>query len=287
MAGRPGMGRVRGMNPSTGEVAIAVPLGAPGEATGRFELTGMARGPWQEDAAHGGAPAGLLARAAESLGAADDLRLASLSLAFNGPVSLGEVEVRAELVKPGRRQRVVAVSIEGDGRSLIEGRAVLIRRGKVELPEEALVDSPRLEGPEGKRQIDRSKWADGELDAFHRNANSVVAVHGGPDRLGVEGAVWIRLEVPLVADEVTSGAQRAVAAADFGNGVAHPIPWGDFLFINCDLNVSLLREPVGEWIGLESRTEVDPNGSGLTTTRLYDENGRFGIAGQTLFVDRA
>lgn len=275
------------MNPSPGQEAIAVPLDGPGQATGRFELTGMARGPWQDDAAHGGAPAGLLARAVESLGAEDDLRLASMSLAFNGPVILGEVEVRAELVKPGRRQRVVAVAIEAGDRTLIEGRAVLIRRGEVDLPGEALAEATRLDGPEGMRPIDRSKWADGDLEAFHRSSNTVVAVHGGPDRLGIEGAVWIRLDVPLVAGEKPGGAQRALAAADFGNGVAHPVPWGEFLFINCDLNVNLLRDPVGKWIGLDSRTEVDRNGSGLTTTTLHDETGSFGVASQTLFVDRA
>ena len=115
--------------------AIAVSLGGAGEASGRFDLTGMARGPWQEDAAHGGAPAGLLARAAEAIGREDDLRLASLSLAFNGPVTLGEIEIRSETVKPGRRQRVVSVAIEAGGRTLIEGRAVLIRRGEVDLPD--------------------------------------------------------------------------------------------------------------------------------------------------------
>jgi len=266
--------------------AIAVPRdGATG--VGRFELTGQARGPWQEDAAHGGAPAGLLARAAESLSAEHDLRLASLSLAFNGPVSLGEVEVKAELVKPGRRQQVVEVGIEAGGRSLIEGKAVLMRRGEVDLPDGSVAAPDLLPGPEGMRPIDRRLWADGDGEAFHRTANSVVAVEGGPDRLGIDGAVWIHLDVPLVEGEEPGGAQRAVAAADFGNGVAHPVPWGDFLFINCDLNVSLLREPAGEWIGLRSRTEVDRNGSGLTTTRLYDGTGRFGTASQILFVDRA
>lgn len=267
--------------------AIAVPLGEGGGATGRFELTGMARGPWQDDAAHGGAPAGLLARAAESLGRDEDLRLASISLAFNGPVSLGEIEVRAELVKPGRRQRVVGVAIEAGGRTLIEGRAVLIRRGEVELPAEALGPRVTMEGPEGMRPIDRKLWADGEGDAFHRTANSVVSVMGGPDRLGIEGAVWIRLDVPLVPGEEPGGSQRAVSAADFGNGVAHPVAFGEYLFINCDLNVSILREPAGEWIGLDSRTEVDPNGSGLTSTKLFDESGQFGVASQILYVDRA
>ena len=267
--------------------AIAVSLGGAGEASCRFDLTGLARGPWQEDAAHGGAPAGLLARAAEAIGREDDLRLASLSLAFNGPVTLGEIEIRSETVKPGRRQRVVSVAIEAGGRTLIEGRAVLIRRGEVDLPDGVKVVEDRLPGPGAGRPIEKELWADGESDAFHRTSNTVVAIEGGPDRTGTTGMVWIRLDCPLVAGEEPTGAQRAVAAADFGNGVAHPVGWGEYLFINCDLNVSLLREPEGEWIGLESRTEVDANGSGLTTTRLHDETGHFGNASQILFVDRA
>ena len=269
------------------ERSIAIPATDGREASGPHELTGLARGPWQEDAAHGGAPAGLLARAAESLGADENLRLASISLAFNGPVFLGEVEVRAEVVKPGRRQRVVAVAIDAGGRTLIEGRAVLIRRGDVDLPDGVKVSEDSWPGPDKGRPIEKELWADGDSDAFHRTSNTVVAIEGGPDRIGTTGMVWIRLDYPLVPGEELTGAQRAVAAADFGNGVAHPVGWGDFLFINCDLNVSLLREPTGEWIGLESRTEVDANGSGLTTTRLHDANGHFGNASQILFVDRA
>lgn len=254
--------------------------------TERLELTGLARGPWQEDAAHGGAPAGLLARAAENLGAEDGLRLASISLAFNGPVLLGEVEIRAEVVKPGRKQRVIAVAIESGGRTMIEGRAVLLRRGEVDLPDDVTVKGKRFPGPGEGRPVDRSKWADGDSDAFHRTTNTVVAIEGGPDRTGTEGMVWIRLDCPLIEAEEPTGAQRAVAAADFGNGVAHPVGWGEYLFINCDLNVALLRDPVGPWIGLESRTELDRNGSGLTTTRLHDERGNFGTASQILYVDQ-
>jgi len=268
-----------------GASAIAIPLDGAG-AVGRFDLTGQARGPWQDDAAHGGAPAGLLARAAESLGLDEGMRLASMQLTFNGPVHLGEVEVTARIVKPGRRQRVAAVAIEAGGRKLIEGRAVLMRLGEVDLPPEAMVEAEFMAGPEGMRPVDREKWADGSLDAFHRTAISAVSVSGGPDRVGSEGAGWLRLDVPLIEGERPSGAQRALTAADFGNGMAHPVPWGEYLFVNCDLSVCLLREPVGEWIGLQSRTEVHPVGTGLTSTRLFDSSGSFGRATQILFVER-
>ena len=63
------------------------------------------------------------------------------------------------------------------------------------------------------------------------------------------------------------------------------MPFGEYVFVNCDLNVRLLREPVGEWIGLRSLTKVSVNGSGVTRTALYDRDGRLGTAGQSLYVD--
>ncbi|MDQ2623227.1 MAG: thioesterase family protein [Actinomycetota bacterium] len=251
-----------------------------------FRLTSEARGPWQEDAAHGGAPAALLARTAESYGTEDGLRLAALSATFYGPVMLGEITIESELVKPGRRQRVVSLRLGGGGRTSIDARAVLLRRGEVLLPEDTLAGD-RMANPGEGRPVDRRLWADGEGPAFHRSANTVLATEGGPDRIGLTGAAWFRFDAPLVDDEPASPAQRAIAASDFGNGLAHPVPFGEFLFANCDLNFSLLRDPAGDWIGLRSRTEVDPGGAGLTTSEVFDATGRVGAATQTLYVDRA
>jgi len=272
---------------------VAIPLGAAtvdGTRVERFELTGEARGPWQGDAAHGGAPAALLARSAEAHAAEGGLRLAALSATFYGPVALGEARIESEVVKPGRRQRVVALRLTGGGRGLMDARAGLLRRGAVELPAGALPEDGAGKGlgePGAGRPVDRRLWADGDGPAFHRTANTVLAVAGGPDTVGPTGSAWFRLEAPLVAGEGPSPAQRAVAAADFGNGLAHPVPFGEYLFANCDLNVSLLREPAGEWVGLRSRTEVDPAGAGLTVTEIFDRDGRAGAASQTLYVDRA
>ncbi|HEY5877081.1 MAG TPA: hypothetical protein VIT64_17350, partial [Ilumatobacteraceae bacterium] len=57
------------------------------------------------------------------------------------------------------------------------------------------------------------------------------------------------------------------------------------LFINPDLTIHLLRLPVGEWIGLDSRSHYGPEGAGLAESALYDENGRIGRSVQSLFVD--
>lgn len=269
--------------------AIALPIERSGSESSLlsedFELTALARGPWQPDAAHGGAPAALLTRMAEGFGG-EEMRVASLSCTFNGPVTLGEVAIEAEVSKPGRRQKVVSARMNSANRTLIDARAVLIRRGDVRMPNGVGDPEPSMPSPEEGLAVDSGTWAAGESLTFYGTTNTIKILEGGIDKTGDRGSAWFRLEYPLVPGEQAGGAQRAAAAADFGNGLAHPVAYGEYLFINCDLNLSLFREPAGEWIGVESRTEVNSNGSGLTVTALHDREGRCGAATQTLFVER-
>ncbi|MBK5231409.1 MAG: thioesterase family protein [Thermoleophilia bacterium] len=262
--------------------SLAVPKGGQS-----YELTGMSRGPWQADAAHGGPPAALLVREAERHCDDGQLRLLSLSSTFYGPVMLGGIEITSEVVKPGQRQKVVSLTLSSNGRTAIEARAILIRVADVELPDTVEPIEPEMTPIEEGAEVERGLWFPGDEIAFHRTANTVKVVEGGPETVNHTGAAWFHLDCLVVPDEVVTPAQRAAAAADFGNGLAHPVPFGEYLFVNCDLNVNLLREPAGEWIGLVSRTDVDRIGSGLTVTELHDVGGRFGSASQSLYVDRA
>ena len=247
----------------------------------------MCRGPWQSDAAHGGVPAALLVREAETHSDDGRLRLLSLSSTFFGPVMLGQIEISSEVVKPGRRQKVVALTLSSGGRTAIEARAILIRKAEVELPDTVDPVVPEMTPLEQGSDVQRGLWFPGDEIAFHRTANTVKVVEGGPESVNHTGAAWFHLDCQVVAGETVTAAQRAASAADFGNGLAHPVPFGEFLFVNCDLNVNLFRDPEGEWIGISSRTDVDAIGSGLTVTELHDMNGRFGSASQSLYVDRA
>ncbi len=271
--------------------ALAVPLGdGSGAGVSHFELGDPARGPWRPDAAHGGAPAALLARAIEAEAAGKGLRLASFQSVFLGPVMLGPVELTVEVAKPGRRQMVVSAGLSAGGRTLIEARGVLLRKGSIELPREADLspdEGEPMPAPESLRKIEEGRWGNDGETAFHKTSNTIRAVQGGPEQVRPDGSAWFRLDSPVVPGELPSPAVRAIAAADFGNGLAHPVPFGEYVFVNCDLNVWLLREPVDEWIGLRSVTEVSPNGSGVTRTELHDRQGRFGTAGQSLYVDLA
>jgi len=90
--------------------------------------------------------------------------------------------------------------------------------------------------------------------------------------------------VPLVAGEEPSPLQRLAAAADFPNGIATPLSWADYVFINPDLTLYVEREPDGEWIGLDARMRVTDGGVGVSEAVLYDERGRVGRSLQSLYV---
>jgi hypothetical protein len=94
------------------------------------------------------------------------------------------------------------------------------------------------------------------------------------------------LRSPLVAGEETSATARAAAAADFGNGIAAAVPWGEFLFINPDLTLYLERPPRGEWVAMQSETRIRPGSVAVSDSLLWDEEGLIGRAMQTLLVER-
>jgi hypothetical protein len=178
-------------------------------------------------------------------------------MVFFGPVLLGRVEVKAEVKKPGRRQMVATASLlDPGGRTVASATGVMLRRGSVPIPPGTTApDGPPMPPRQSGRRESEGLWGGGDT-AFHRTSNEILVAEGGPRVSGPVGAAWFRLTCPVVPGETPSAAQRAAAAADFGNGLAHPVPFGDFVFANCDLNVWLLREPVGEWIGIRSSTEV-------------------------------
>jgi hypothetical protein len=104
------------------------------------------------------------------------------------------------------------------------------------------------------------------------------AFGGGPS------TAWFRLRHPLVAGESPSPLQRLAAAGDFGNGISAVLSWDEYLFINPDLTLYVDRDPVGEWICLQSETTLAPDGIGTAESVLFDERGRIGRAVQALLV---
>lgn len=252
-------------------------------ADGHFTATELARGPWDANAQHGGAPAALLMRAFESLPAADELQIARVTYEFLRPVPLGDLEVRAEVSRPGRRVQLMEASVfSSDEVEVARARALRVQRadaGATQPPE-----PPPANGPDAG-QPDHPRLPLGEMTFFGADALEIRFVAGSFNAPGPATA-WFRLKVPLVDQEEPSGLQRLAAAGDFGNGIGASLPWGQWIFINPDLTLYVERPPVGEWICLDARTTVSQDGVGLAESVLYDERGRVGRAVQSLLVAR-
>ena len=238
--------------------------------------TGHARGPWDPNALHGGAPAALIMREIERL--APEMRVARLTLEFLGAVPLAPLTVTARIVRPGRRFQLAEAELVSSDRPACRARAVLLRRGEV--PDVPRGDAPVLDAP-GPDAVERLDMGEGE--SFGGTGMDIRFVQGHLYRPG-PAIGWFRIAEPVVDGEQPSPAQRAVAAADFGNGASRVLDWEQWLFINTDLTVHLHREPEGEWVAIDARSALEPDGTGLAWSALHDSRGTIGVALQSLFV---
>ena len=247
--------------------------------------TELSRGPWDPASCHGGPVAALLVRTCEGIESLDDQtdwQLARITVELVRPVPvLTPLFVTAEVERPGRNVSLIGTRLSTEqGVEVARARALRIRSAEVELPDTHLLEPPF--GDPG-RGVTNEPGFPGEQTTFHRDAVEMRFADGSwLDRGPV--ALWCRLLHPVLPDEEPSGAQRAIAAADFGNGVSTELDPAEMLFINPDLTMHLLRQPEGEWIGMQARSHYGRHGAGLAESALFDARGRCGRSVQSLFV---
>ena len=244
----------------------------------RFVPQSLARGPWDPNALHGGAPAALLARAVEAVDPTA-MHVARMTIEFLRPVPMAPLTVATEVVRPGKRVQLVGATIEADGTPVVRATALRIRTTELDfdLPETA-ADGPL--GPEAGAPPEAPPRFDDMFGAAFEFRVVGGAFFGGPV------TVWMRLGAPIVDSESPSPLMRVAACADFGNGISRVLDFERFLFINADLTVYLHRPPAGEWVCLDAVTWPSTAGLGLAESALYDERGRIGRSLQALFIDR-
>lgn len=246
-----------------------------------FAPTGHARGPWNPGAQHGGAPAALLAREVERTGPGEDMLVARLTYEFLTPVPLEPLVAQARVVRPGRRFQLVEGELLAGETVVVRVRAVRLRRGELGAGQTART-APTGDGPDASLPSP-FPGPEGE-PGFHRTGMELRFANGTTYGIG-PAQTWFRFARPLIDEELPSPLQRVVAAADFGNGVSRALDFETHLFVNTDLSVHLDREPVGEWVLLDARTSIGPQGVGLALSTLSDLEGPIGVAAQSLFVD--
>lgn len=257
----------------------------------RFMPTEHARGPWDPQALHGGAPAALLTTAFERVEPGSELRIARLGFELLRPVPFAALSLSTQIVRAGRRVQELAGELRYGEQLICRASALRVQAvppglpGVPAAPEDGT--GPAVTTGEGAmpgpQQGTTIRFALDDSDSPGFGASAMEMRWLDDPGLG-PGRVWMRLRHPLLDDEQATPLARLAAVADFGNGVSSVLPFAQFLFINADLVIHLQRPPLGEWIGLDARTLLVSGGSGLSESVLHDVHGPVGRAFQTLVV---
>ena len=235
-------------------------------------------GPWDERAQHGGPPSALLGRAMQRCEPRDDMVMARFTTEILSSIPVGEVEVRARLARPGRSVQLLEAVLTASGRDVAWARAWRVLRTDCPGAGPGLAAPPPL--PASGAALPPGGWVDGYLSAIEWRAVRGAFGEPGP------ATVWARMRHPLIADEEPSALERVLAVADSGNGVSGELDLRRWLFINPELTVHLFREPAGEWICLDARSNIAAGGTGVATSVLSDLDGPVGVGAQALLVAR-
>jgi hypothetical protein len=255
---------------------------------GHYLASEDARGPWDPQAMHGGAPAALIATLFEQMEHAPQLRVARLGFELLRPIPFEPLTVATHLLRDGRRVQELAAELSADGRPICRASALRVQEVPAALP--AAPGSTGAAGSRAERAMpgpDEAREVPFTLDhsAGTRSFGAAMEMRwlDDPGALG-PARVWMRLRPPLLDGARASSLASLVAVADFGNGVSAALPFDGYVFINADLSIHLHREPRGEWIGLDARTLLPDGGSGTAECVLHDVDGPIGRSFQALVV---
>jgi hypothetical protein len=197
------------------------------------------------------------------------------------PVPIAELEIEVDTDYAGRNAAHYSARLLGGGKELARFTALAQRESEIVLPAELdghpLPQAPRPPAESAERRMPFGRRLPGYADLVENRIASGKFFAG-------RCAAWFRLQRPLVEGEDASGYQRVAVAADSGNGISAVLDLAHYVFVNSDLTINLLRRPVGEWICVDARTLLAPNGCGLAESQLFDETGLIGRATQSLAV---
>jgi hypothetical protein len=255
--------------------------------TETFASTDAVEGPWGP-MQHGGAIAGLLARALDRCRPRPEARLARVTVELLGPVPIAEVRVSSRVVRPGKRIELLGADLEarlpdGGWRRFAAGSAWrLACQDTSDVVRNADAAHP-LPGPETAGLLDEvlpRSWRQG---GFVGALNWRVSHRGGAP--GQPTLAWAGLTCDLVEGEVASPLERLMAIADTANGVGARLDPHRFLFLNTELTVHLHQPPAGDWFGVEAETSVGADGIATSSAVLHSESGPVGRADQSVLVE--
>lgn len=224
----------------------------------------------------------MVCRAIESAAREHGLtHVARLTANLLRPIPIAELEIDVTTDYAGRNAAHYTARLSSEGKELARFTALVQRENELALPDDLdghpLPQAPKPPAESAIRRMPFGLGLPGYTDLVENRIAS-------GKFFGGRCAAWFRLQRPLVEGEDPGGYQRVAVAADSGNGISAVLDLQRYVFVNSDLTINLLRRPLGEWICVDARTLLAPNGCGLAESQLFDEAGLIGRATQSLSV---
>jgi hypothetical protein len=269
------------MRPMDDENALYLPDGDG------FVATLKTQGGWDPNHQHGGPVQALMARAVEQAPSLVPMQVARLTHDLIRPVPIGKrLVVSTEILREGKRIQLLEVVMRDGDVEHARTRALRLREADLSDAAGLGADTSIDVAPVGPEEVGPAYltgragmpgFFDGmELRRFQR-PDAPEGVHG----------YWVRLKCPLIAGEETTPLQTMSVAGDFANMIGITVETRDVTFINPDLNVHVLRLPVGEWIAVMGDSRLGlATGIGVSTAQLRDRDGICALASNCQLIQR-
>jgi hypothetical protein len=248
--------------------SLDMPIFKLDRSAGVWKPSPIAAGPFA--GMQGGAVAGLLVGEMEAIAAVEGWGDAvAISVWFLKPTPVVPLRTRLQRVRAGGRVSVIdnAVTPEGASEPTALARATFMRARSAEapgfMPSRARFPGPERLQPQTRRAPHGGPWF---MDAMEARAG--------------DGIVWFRMKDSII--EGAGAMAGVVGPADWTHGLARPLQ-GVLADPNPNLNVHLLRPPVGPWIGIQAATEWLPElGAGFGRGILVDGAGKIGAVSMSV-----
>lgn len=245
----------------------------------RADTTEHACGPWGP-MQHGGAPASLIAWTAERTPSLAPMRIARLTVDLMRPVPMAPLTIDRRIVREGKKLQLMQINLSADGVEVVRASVLRLRKQVMELNLAVQPTPMDLPLPEDSQAVTMTHVG----CAFNTGLDWRRA-KGDWGRPG-PSATWYRVHRPVIEGEAILPSMRAAIASDYCNGSSALFDFQKWTFINADLQVNLARDPVGDWVLLDSETYPGPDGGGVAFARLGDREGWFGRASQSVIFER-
>lgn len=237
---------------------------------GRYQPTHWSRGPWNPIFLHGGPPAALLAHAIDATRDDPALLTSRLTIDLLRPVSFAPITTATQVVRTGKRIRIVDATLHQDGQLVARAAGLMLRR------DPAAPEFPPLPkavpDPEGLEPFD---FHAPDEPCFNRATEARLVRNIATQRIH---AVWIRTVADLLPERPLTPLEHAAAMSDYTNATGSITTFGRAGFINADITLNVHREPHGDWVCLDCPGRPSQDGVAATVVVIHDRLGPLGSA---------